>query len=171
MPSRPDAGARLRAARHSLAVLLAIAYGGTLAFLTLRPERADAGIDASLLALLARLRAAGWSWAEYGAVEWLANIALFVPAGLFLALVLPPLARWWGVAIGAVASGAIETAQALFLPTRVASLADVAANTLGSALGVAVVVAGAWAWTAGTARRRRRTPALAARPAGGAPPR
>ncbi|MEH0110262.1 VanZ family protein [Tersicoccus sp. MR15.9] len=166
MPPRPGAGARLRAFRHTLAVLLAIAYGAALAFITLRPERADAGIDASLLALLDRWRAAGFAWAEYGTVEWLANVALFVPAGLFLALVLPPRARWWGVAVGAVVSGAIETAQALFLPTRVASLGDVAANTVGTVIGVAVVVLVARVWSATVSRRHASTPA--SRPAGDA---
>lgn len=161
-------GARHRVARHTLVALLAVGYVAALAFLTLRPERADAGIDASLLALLARLRAAGYTWAEYGTVEWLANVALFVPAGLLLGLTLRRSVRWWGVAIGAVASAAIETVQALFLPERVATLADVAANTLGSAIGVAVVVGGAWAWPATATRLNRAPPGVAAHRVGGA---
>ncbi|KAA1415855.1 VanZ family protein [Nocardioides humilatus] len=81
-------------------------------------------------------------WAE---TEVLANIALFAPAGLLLAIVLqrPLLAA----VLCVVASACIELAQQRWFPTRVPTVADVEHNSLGAALGVAV------AWVALPARR------------------
>ncbi|GAA1356363.1 hypothetical protein GCM10009596_05110 [Arthrobacter rhombi] len=75
-------------------------------------------------------------WVDYGLVEWLANVVMFVPWGAFGAAVLAP-RRWWLVALAALlASSTIEMAQLVLLTARFASLADVAANTLGAILGV-----------------------------------
>lgn len=156
-------GGRRRLGRYAVLGTLTLAYGAALVLLTLRPERAGAGLDAALLALLGRLRAAGWTWAQYGTVEWLANVALFAPGGVLLACVLRGSARWWAVALGALVSAGIETTQALVLPGRVPSIADVAANTAGTAIGVAVAVG-----VAGirSARRRRWYAGATVRPAG-----
>jgi hypothetical protein len=66
-------------------------------------------------------------------IEMLANVALFVPAGLLLAAVL----RRPIVAIGllVLASACIELAQQRWFPSRVPSLADVEHNAIGAALG------------------------------------
>jgi hypothetical protein len=65
------------------------------------------------------------------------NVALFIPAGVGLAL----LSRRTGASIVllALASGAIEVAQFLVVPGRDAALRDVLANTLGAAAGVEAV--------------------------------
>lgn len=74
----------------------------------------------------------------YIALEFVANIALFVPFGVLvrLAFVRPP---WWVIAaLGFATSVSIELIQ-LTLPTRFSTVSDVVANTAGTFLGLLVV--------------------------------
>ncbi|KQT02238.1 hypothetical protein ASG23_02525 [Cellulomonas sp. Leaf395] len=77
----------------------------------------------------------------YSVTEFVANIALFVPFGVLVSLLQPRRPPWAVVALGLATSLAIEVAQLLFLPLRVADVRDLVANTLGTAVGVAVVLA------------------------------
>ncbi len=78
------------------------------------------------------------------------NLLLFVPFGLLLGAMLG-LRRWWVVWLaGSVTSAAIETIQ-LAIPGRWSTLQDWVLNTLGTALGLLVLVA----------LRRRREPGIA----------
>ena len=62
---------------------------------------------------------------NYGVVEGTANVILFFPLGLFLALLLP-VRRWWLAALaGLFTSVAIEAVQYLLLSQRQASVRDV----------------------------------------------
>lgn len=71
----------------------------------------------------------------YVALEFLANIALFVPFGILVRLVWKR-ARWWAIlALGLLTTITIELAQ-LALPTRYSTLSDVIANTLGTGVGL-----------------------------------
>jgi VanZ family protein len=83
---------------------------------------------------------------SYSVTELLANIVLFVPFGLLVGL-LTRFRPWTVVALGLATSGGIELAQLLFLPDRVADVRDLVANTLGTAVGVGILLA-----------RRARTP-------------
>ena len=75
----------------------------------------------------------------YMHVEGAANVLLFVPFGVIVALILPT-RRWWLAAVGgALTSAAIETVQYLALSQRQASLGDVLNNSLGALLGAAAV--------------------------------
>ena len=76
------------------------------------------------------------SWVDYAVVEWCANVALFIPLGLLIALLLPRRHMWLACICGAVTSMGIEAAQSLFLPLRYATVNDVAANSIGTVLGV-----------------------------------
>ncbi len=70
----------------------------------------------------------------YVVLEFLANIALFVPLGVLVALGWRRL-PWWGVTVlGFTLSAVIEIVQ-LWLPTRFPTLSDVVANTLGALIG------------------------------------
>ncbi len=82
-------------------------------------------------------------------VDFLGNIAVFVPLGAALAVAtLPPRirgkrsfhVRWWlrVTAIGGLLSLSIETAQ-LFLATRATDIDDVILNTLGTLIGASLV--------------------------------
>ena len=86
----------------------------------------------------------------YDFVEFMANVALFVPLGVF-AMTWSPRSRWiHAVLLGLAVSGAIELTQEVARPDRTASWTDVAANTTGAALGAAFVLV--WLW------RRRGSP-------------
>jgi glycopeptide antibiotics resistance protein len=77
---------------------------------------------------------------SYAVIEFTSNIALFVPLGVIVARHLRGRMRWAGVAIGAGVSIAFELLQAALLPERFATPWDVAANTIGAAVGVLIVV-------------------------------
>jgi hypothetical protein len=74
-------------------------------------------------------------WFDYAVVEFSANVILFFPLGALVARILGPRYWWGGVATGFLLSVLIELAQFALLPARFASVADVAANTLGGLLG------------------------------------
>lgn len=76
----------------------------------------------------------------FARIEWLANIVMFIPLGLFTAAVLPPLRRIWVLPATLALSSVIELAQNEWLPSRVASLYDVIANTLGATIGFVMLV-------------------------------
>ena len=82
-------------------------------------------------------------WVAFVAIEFAANIALFVPFGVLLPLALGTTRTstlFATVAAGAALSALIELAQ-LAIPGRVSTPADVLANTIGTAVRVCLVVA------------------------------
>jgi glycopeptide antibiotics resistance protein len=79
------------------------------------------------------------AWITFLVVEFAANVALFAPFGMLA--VLWGARAWAAIVAGLATSGAIELIQLLFLPERVADVRDLLANTLGAALGAAVLVA------------------------------
>jgi hypothetical protein len=116
--------------RRPVAAVLLACYSVVLARLTLADPAA--GRWAFDLADAAARRA------SHGRLDWsetevIANVALFVPAGFLLAVLLgrPLLAA----ALTVLASACIELAQQQFLPTRVPTLADVVHNGLGGLVG------------------------------------
>lgn len=110
-----------------------IAYIVVLALIAFWPTHVDA--DAGPL-LEAIQRA--FPWATYRRIEFTANIALFVPFGLLPTLLL----RSWPLALGlgVATSLLIECVQEVALPGRTASALDVLANSLGTAVGVALAL-------------------------------
>lgn len=71
---------------------------------------------------------------SYTVFEFLANIALFVPLGLLLVAAWPRSNAWIVLLLGYATSATIELVQTL-LPSRIPTLADVIANTIGTAIG------------------------------------
>jgi VanZ like family/Concanavalin A-like lectin/glucanases superfamily len=90
---------------------------------TLKPQQIDA-YGPNMMCLLC-------SW---DTVDVLANVLLFVPLGM--ALIFHGVGNRWGLMISASLSLAVEVVQ-LWIPGRVSGLTDVAANTLGAAVGIA----------------------------------
>lgn len=82
-----------------------------------------------------------------GWVEFTANVLMFLPLGLLLALFFRR--AWSGVVLAVVLSVAVEIAQ-IVIPSRQPSLRDILANALGAALG------GFLAWLVVLGRDRRR---------------
>ena len=89
-------------------------------------------------------------------VEFLANIGLFVPLGVFLLLLVGSRAWWVALAAGIVLTSMIENVQRS-IPGRVPDPRDVAANSIGMFLGIVVALL----LTMPATLRRRRERALA----------
>jgi glycopeptide antibiotics resistance protein len=138
--------------RSAIFLALFLAWFGALVLINWQP------FDFRLFdgTALARLREMSWApFADYQRQgylhafdEMLSKIVLFMPAGLFLALLRLPtdqrLAGLFVVLLGAMLATTFEAGQ-LFLPTRYASVTDVLLETLGFWLGFVVarrVVAG-----------------------------
>lgn len=73
------------------------------------------------------------------ALEFTANVVLFAPIGLLARLAFDRVPVWMIIAAGCLGSTVIELVQ-LAIPSRVATVSDVIANTLGVALGAAFAV-------------------------------
>ena len=126
--------------RHPLLGLATLAYLGFVAWLTLTPS--DVAPSSSDLVERVLNRLQGYdelAWLTYDRAEFLANIALFVPVGVFLLLLVGT--RFWWVAAGLafVMTSAIETAQRS-IPGRVPDERDLFANTVGALIGIAVAI-------------------------------
>ena len=141
-------GGRLGPARHTGRVLHrhpflglgSLAYLAFVGWVTLTPAAAAPTQSELVLRVLARLqRYDELSWLTYDRAEYLANVALFVPVGVFLLLLFGT--RLWWLALGAAITltSFIETVQR-GIPGRVPDDRDVAANTMGAVLGIAVAV-------------------------------
>jgi glycopeptide antibiotics resistance protein len=68
-------------------------------------------------------------------VEMLLNVLVFIPIGVFGAMLLPRGLWWIAVLAGAALSIAAELFQSAVLTSRVGSLRDVLLNILGTAIG------------------------------------
>ncbi|WP_245827921.1 VanZ family protein [Sinomonas mesophila] len=118
----------------------ALVYLAGVAVVVLWPDPVDRPASGDLANAIAWLHAGGLPrWIGYVQIEWLANVAFFVPFGAFAVLLGFP--AWAGVLAGAGFSAAAEAAQLALLPERTASLWDIAANALGTMLGAAAVAA------------------------------
>lgn len=139
--------------RHPFLSLMTFAYVGFVGLVTLTPST-NAPIPFALVTrILDALHRRGYlETLTIYRVEFLANIAMFVPIGVFL-LLLVGAERWWvALFLPFFLTVFIETAQR-DIPGRVSDPRDIVANTLG---GVAGVVLAMILTLPGTLRRRRR---------------
>ena len=74
----------------------------------------------------------------YIALEFVANIAMFVPFGVLVPLAFVRLPRFVTLALGFATTLTIELVQST-LPSRFSTVSDVVANTLGAAIGLLVL--------------------------------
>lgn len=109
---------------------------------TMWPTPLDAGYESAITRLLDLLHRHGLpEWFGYGKFEFTANIAMFVPLGFLVALILPERGWWLVMLLIPAFSAGIEFLQGEFLAARFASGWDVVANTLGGYLGAVVCYA------------------------------
>lgn len=127
------ADGRQGARRRRWVVIAAVVYVVCAAVILVLPI----GYGAIVEGIARMLAAVGIGGFGSGWVEFVANIAMFVPLG-FLATLLTR-HHWWGVVIAVALSVGVEVAQ-IVIPSRQPSLRDVLANGLGAAVG------GALAW-------------------------
>lgn len=146
--------------RHPFLSLLTGAYLVFLGWLTLTPQADHYDEAAFVQRVLDALHRRGYAESiDYERFEFLANIALFVPAGIFL-LLLFGAGNWWLALAAAVAmTVGIESLQTQ-IPGRVPDDRDILANGLGAAIGIAVALV--LTLPATLRRRRRRRTTLAA---------
>lgn len=136
-------------ARRRILALLFVLYIGVLALIVFWPAPVDQNSAGTLKIVLRKLHSEGVpGWINYSFVETVANVLLFVPFGVLAAAWLDEHRIWWAAVAGMAATCMIETAQAVLLPNRYATIYDVTANSLGVALGCIAV----YAW-----RSRRRS--------------
>lgn len=147
--------------RHPFLSLLTLVYLGFVGLVTLTPgsEQPDySWWAARVLDRLERYRDLDPLTTRLSVerVEFLANIGLFVPLGVFLLLLVGSRLWWVALAAGIVLTSMIENVQRS-IPGRVPDPRDVAANSIGMLLGV--VLALVLTWPAALRRRRERVPA------------
>lgn len=121
-----------------LTFALGAPYIVTLALIAFWPSPVDTAVRGDLGRMTAWFARHGLPVVDYALIEAGANVVLFIPLGLLLALHLRPGFAWVAIAVGALTSCLIELGQLLFLSARFATLEDVAANTGGAALGALV---------------------------------
>jgi glycopeptide antibiotics resistance protein len=141
--------------RHPFLSLVTLAYLGFVGWITLTPGSSAPTNSALVLKVLDRLqRYDELSWLTYDRAEFLANIGLFVPVGLFLLLLFGTRFWWLAAVSGMFLTAAIETAQRS-IPGRVPDERDLAANTIGAVIGIAIGVVLTLPATIRRNRRRR----------------
>ncbi|MGN6197947.1 VanZ family protein [Humibacter sp.] len=122
--------------RHPILSVLTLLYLAGVAWITLGPQPQVASKGSIVMQVLRILwEHPATDWITYSGVEFTANIAMFVPIGLFF-LLLFGRSRWW-VAMGVpfLMTLSIETAQ-IWIPGRVSDIRDVISNTIGAVVGV-----------------------------------
>ncbi len=139
--------------RHPFLSLLTGAYLLFVAWLTLTPQPIGSDQIELVQRVLDELHQRGYvEWLDYTRLEFLANIALFVPVGMFLLLLFGAGGWWVAIIVSFVMTAGIETAQ-LGIPGRVSDDRDLIANGLGGVVGVLLALL---LTLPATLRRRRR---------------
>jgi len=124
--------------RHPVLSLVTLAYLAFVGWVTLGPQPFDSGNNELLLrALRVFSRHDATDWITYGRVEFAANIAMFIPIGVFLLLLFGRRFWWLAIVVAVSLTGSIEFTQQ-FLPTRVPDVRDLVANGSGAVVGVIV---------------------------------
>ena len=138
--------------RHPVLSLLTGGYLAFVAWVTLTPQSYAAQHISIIYRVLDVFHRHGYLLSINDTrMEFLANIALFVPVGMFLLLLFGT--RLWWLAVGAsfALTCAIELAQRS-IPGRVSDERDLISNGLGAIIGVVIALV----LTAPAALRRRR---------------
>lgn len=140
-PGKEPAGLR-RIRQYALATALALylVQVGAIVFAPVHVDSGEAG--GHLHQLLAHGHTQGWlpEVITYESVERAANVVLFFPGGVLIAMLLPVAARPYLMVGGYAASAVIESIQHM-MPHRTADAADVLMNGSGALAGVLVVCA------------------------------
>jgi VanZ family protein len=130
--------------RHPFLGLLTLLYAGFVGLVTLTPGSDTPDYYTFATRVLARLQRYPeldplTSRLSIERIEFLANIGLFVPLGMFVLLLVGTRLWWVALAGGIVLTSMIEAVQKE-IPGRVSDPRDVAANTIGMFLGIFLAV-------------------------------
>ena len=125
--------------QHPVLTVVTFVYLGVVGFLTLGPQPLDEGTDSLVWKLLSFFARYPSLHITYSTLEFAANVAMFVPVGLFFLLLLGR-RRWWlAIVLGVLLTCAIEFTQ-LFLPGRVSDVRDIMSNSVGAFVGVIIAL-------------------------------
>ena len=128
--------------RRRIVMAMLAAYTAFVLVITLSPQMPGSGFVSRLVTrLLASLHARGmFEFVDFHVVEFLGNILMFVPLGVFVALLISR-RHWWVLLFAGTAfSGFIELGQLLLLPDRVPEVRDLISNSTGFILGAIAAV-------------------------------
>jgi glycopeptide antibiotics resistance protein len=129
--------------RKPLALLALTSYLIILITASLWPKPVDGiGVIATITRALLRFTSGidVLKWIQYNQLEAIANVALYIPLGIFLVLFWPTAKLWLLCLIPVLVSVVVEISQRLFLPDRYSTVNDVFFNALGGLLGVVIAV-------------------------------
>ncbi|MET0885869.1 MAG: VanZ family protein [Mycetocola sp.] len=136
-----DKGPPKSRVRQHLGLGLVLAYGLIVLLATMWPTPLDQGFESSINRLLAVLHRNGIpEWFGYNKLEFSANVAMFVPLGFLVSMLLPVRVWWLALIICPGASVAIELTQAFALSARFATVSDVVSNSIGALIGAVLAV-------------------------------
>lgn len=140
--------------RHPVLSLLTGTYLAFVAWLTLTPQAYASAHISIIFRVLDALHRHGYLLSvDDNRLEFLANIALFLPVGMFLLLLFGTRLWWLALTAAFALTAFIETAQRS-IPGRVSDEHDLLANGLGAVIGVLIAVV--LTLPAELRRRRRR---------------
>lgn len=126
--------------RHPILSLATFAYLGVVGWVTLGPQPLDDRREGLLWrALEVFARSESTDWITYQRVEFAANVAMFVPVGMFFLLLFGRRKWFAGVLAGVALTSGIEFVQR-FMPDRVSDISDIIANSTGTVIGVLFVL-------------------------------
>ena len=97
-------------------------------------------LDRVVIRFLYELRQRGIERVDFYTIEFFGNILMFIPLGIFSALLIPRKAWWTLLLQGTAFSALIELFQATFLPGRVPEVRDLVSNTAGFLIGAAAAI-------------------------------
>ena len=126
--------------RRRLVLVMLIAYTAFVFVITLSPRMPGSGFVARFVdwALREFHQRNLLLWVDFLDIEFFGNILMFVPIGVFAALLIARRAWWVLLLLGSALSGFIEICQYLFLPDRFPEWRDVLSNSIGFLLGAAL---------------------------------
>jgi glycopeptide antibiotics resistance protein len=138
-------------ARHPVLSVTTFAYLGLVGWLTLSPQAESQHEGLLWQIALFFDRHAATEWITFNLLEFVANVLLFLPFGVFFVLLFGR-ARWWlAILLGVGMTAGIEFAQQ-FIPNRVSDPRDILSNSIGAVVGTVLALL----LTASKARRLRR---------------
>lgn len=103
---------------------------------TMWPAPIDESFEGSVDRVLGVMHRSGIpEWFGYSKLEFTANIAMFIPLGFLVSMLLPVRLWWLAFLICPGMSAAIELTQGALLSARFATVSDVVANSIGGFAG------------------------------------
>jgi glycopeptide antibiotics resistance protein len=127
--------------RRRLVLAMLVVYTGFVLLITLTPRMPGTGLVSRIVdRFIYELGEHGITNIHFLDIEFFGNILMFVPLGVFTALLIPRRAWWTLLFLGTAFSGVIEASQAAFLPDRYPEVRDLISNTTGFLIGAAAAV-------------------------------